>query len=103
MSFKLLIECSKDIDELHINFSDGTTTTVEKPKETASKKEFKEIKKPKITKEQYSSDNTDDTDDTDWGSYLGEKNVEKISPPSIPDIDIDREINVAGEMKNAEF
>ena len=50
--FKLVIECSKDIDNLSINFSDGTSVVTEsKPKETKEikepkVKEIKEIKKP---------------------------------------------------------
>lgn len=43
--FKLVIECSKDIDNLSINFSDGTSVVTEsKPKEP---KELKEPKEPK--------------------------------------------------------
>ena len=50
--FKLVIECSKDIDNLSINFSDGTSVVTEsKPNETKEikepkVKEIKEIKKP---------------------------------------------------------
>lgn len=60
MSFRLLVECSKDIDELHINFSDGTSSVVQKetkprksedPEESTSPKEPKESKEPKIHKE----------------------------------------------------
>ena len=41
--FELRITCSKDIDNLSINFSDGTSVVTEsKPKET------KEIKEPKV-------------------------------------------------------
>lgn len=36
--FKLSIECSKDISEIHINFSDGTSAVVENaPSETPEK------------------------------------------------------------------
>ena len=43
--FKLLIECSKDIDTLSINFSDGTSVVTEaKPKEIKENKELKETK-----------------------------------------------------------
>ncbi len=55
--FELHITCSKDIDNLSINFSDGTSVVTEsKPKETKEvkdskeskikEKEHKEIKKP---------------------------------------------------------
>ena len=42
MSFRLLIECSKDIDELHINFSDGTSSVVQKEPERKNS-ELKEL------------------------------------------------------------
>ena len=57
MSFRLLVECSKDIDELHINFSDGTSSVVQKEPER-KKSESRESSdvptkpsEPKIPKE----------------------------------------------------
>ena len=43
MSFYLNIESSKDIDELHINFSDGSSNIVTKPK--SNTKEPKQVRK----------------------------------------------------------
>ena len=47
MAFKLLIECSKDIDKLSIDFSDGTSSIIESPEppEVPKKSENKKIKK----------------------------------------------------------
>jgi len=50
MAFKLLIECSKDIDKLSIDFSDGTSSLIESPErpeppESPKKVETRERKK----------------------------------------------------------
>lgn len=42
--FKLLIECSKEISELNINFTDGTSVTSMKPTKKKSKKSKKRKK-----------------------------------------------------------
>lgn len=49
--FKLLIECSKDIDTLSINFSDGTSVVTESPPKLNTQSVQKEIKEPKEPKE----------------------------------------------------
>lgn len=43
--FKLSIECTKDISELHINFTDGTSAIVEQPDKPSSKNIPKALKK----------------------------------------------------------
>lgn len=40
--FKLVIECSKDIDEIHINFSDGTSVIKNTNSENSEHKECSE-------------------------------------------------------------
>jgi len=93
--FELSIKCSKDIDELHINFSDGTSTIVEKTSKSS---------RPSRPKSQKKKDKVSEIKDEDvnWDDYLGEINTEIINPPNIPDIP-QRDINVAKEMENAEF
>ena len=105
--FKLLIECSKDIDELHINFSDGTSTVVEKsdkknqkgsePVESVepvnskkSEKIIKDNKEPRKKLDSYL--------DTDVDYSISQEVVEK---PSIPDIE--RPPKVSDELQNFNF
>lgn len=93
--FKLLIECSKDIDELHINFSDGTSTVVEKPDKPKEIKEPKvqkidTIKEPRKKLEQYL--NTDEDFTTKH---------EIIEKPIIPDTN--RPPKVSDELQNLDF
>ena len=38
MSFELIIKCSQDIDNIHIDFSDGTSMVTSRPKITKEKK-----------------------------------------------------------------
>lgn len=98
MSFELHITCSKDIDELHINFSDGTSSVVskndndyQKPKEKQTEKytktkpkEEKEVRKP--------LDSYLDTSDE-----IHEINKEKIELPVIPD---KTTVKIASELQN---
>lgn len=91
MAFKLLIECSKDIDELHINFSDGTSSVVSKePKENKTEKiqkENKESKEPILPKRK----NLEEYLDTDTDFSINQEVIEKpviqdlIRPPKITD------------------
>lgn len=95
MAFELHISCSKDIDELHINFSDGTSSVVskndndyQKPKEKqqvkVKHKEEKEVRKP--------LDSYLDTSDE-----ICETNKEKIELPVIPD---KTTVKIASELQN---
>ena len=102
--FKLLIECSKDIDELHINFSDGTSTVVEKPDKKnqkgsepaepvdskKSEKVIKDNKEPRKKLDSYL--------DTDVDYSISQETIEK---PSIPDIE--RPPKVSDELQNFNF
>lgn len=89
MSFRLLIECTKDISELHINFSDGTSIV----KEAKSEKKISEKNdKPKKNNSQYL-----DTESEDSSSYKSEI----IEKPVISDKD--RPIKVATELQNLDI
>lgn len=53
MSFRLLIECSKEINELHINFADGTSSVVHKEPEEQKQQEKVEKTKAKEVKKEH--------------------------------------------------
>ena len=53
MAFKLLIECSKDIDKLNIDFSDGTSMVQYDESKTPKKESKEKSKNP--TKSQHQS------------------------------------------------
>ncbi len=92
--FKLVIECSKDIDNLSINFSDGTSVVTEsKPKELKEPKEQKpkEIKKT----ERKALDTYLDTED----DY--ELQQEVVQKPFIQEIE--RPAKVSDELQNLDL
>ena len=99
--FKLLIECSKDIQFLQINFSDGTSVVTSKePKENKTEKiqkENKEIKEPNepILPKRKNLEKYLDTD-TDFSI-----NQEVIEKPVIQDLI--RPPKVTDELQNLDF
>ena len=100
--FELHITCSKDIDNLSINFSDGTSVVTEsKPKETKEIKELKvkenkEIKEKEIKKtERKSLDTYLDTED----DY--EIQQEVLQKPFIHDVQ--RPAKVSDELQNLDI
>lgn len=100
--FKLNIECSKNIDELHINFSDGSSSVVN------SDKPAKKIKKSsptvhetnevgKVTNKPAHKDNNFLDLDADYGN-VSQKIVE------LPDVTKgERKTNVASELQNLDI
>ena len=98
MAFKLLIECSKDIDELNINFSDGTSSVVSKePKEPKGNREIKEpskSKEPILPKRK----NLEEYLDTDTDFSINQEVIEK---PVIQDLI--RPPKVTDELQNLDF
>lgn len=110
MGFELHITCSKDIDELHINFSDGTSSVVSKNdnenQNVKEKKENRETKnvqtypktKPKEDKE--SRRPLDTYLDTEDDSRDVQKKQEKIELPVIPD---KQSFKVADELQNLDI
>lgn len=98
--FKLVIECSKDIDNLSINFSDGTSVVTEsKQKEPNENKEpkIKEIKESKEIKkvQRKSLDTYLDTED----DY--EIQQEILQKPFIQDVQ--RPAKVSDELQNLDI
>ena len=96
MSFRLLIECSKNIDELHINFSDGTSSVVEKPDKPKVSKELEKVKEPKERKEPRKSLDTYLDTEEDYSIQQ-----EIIKKPEIAELN--RPAKVSDELQNLDF
>ena len=96
--FKLLIECSKDIQFLQINFSDGTSVVTSK--EPEKNKELKENKTEKIQKEPIlpKRKNLEEYLDTDTDFSINQEVIEK---PVIQDLI--RPPKVTDELQNLDF
>ena len=96
--FRLNIECSRDIDELHINFSDGTSVITTKPEKIKQEKEILQTneKSPAHQKVNRKQEKFLDTDND-----LSEVSQETVK---LPDITIpDRPVKVATELQNLDI
>lgn len=102
--FKLVIECSKDIDNLSINFSDGTSVVTEsKPKcekelKEPKVREDKEVKEPKTPKEPKERRKLDTYLDTEEDYDTQQAVVQK---PIIQDVQ--RPAKVSDELQNLDL
>lgn len=104
--FELNINCTKDIDELHINFSDGSVSAVTKSdasngKQVAKRKDSKRNQQtePEKQKERQTNKQQDDLLDLDgeWGN-ISQDVVE------LPEIKREeRPVKVADELQNFDF
>ncbi len=91
--FKLLIECSKDISELHINFTDGTSVVTEAPKKEIPEKIDKKPKIKETKSENVQQSVPQNKNENNYHNYLDidsfdnvqEKQSEVISRPEIPE------------------
>lgn len=83
--FELHITCSKDIDKLKIDFSDGTSVVTEK----------KHDKKPSKPREEKQSSDFDD-----FEAYTPKK--ESIKPIELPEI-VDRPVKIDNILNNFEI
>ena len=93
--FKLLIECSKDIQFLQINFSDGTSVVTSKePKEPKENKTERIQKEPILPKRK----NLEEYLDTDTDFSINQEVIEK---PVIQDLI--RPPKVTDELQNLDF
>lgn len=117
--FKLNIECSKDIDELHINFSDGTSAVVENnsdksdellPTTAKSPKSNKAqpVKSPRKPLPEYFEEPTEQTDaiDNRFGDLLEDvpESSSKFQAVKRPEISLNRnsdEVSVAPEANQS--
>jgi hypothetical protein len=106
--FKLNIECTRDIDELHINFSDGTSTIVDRNKNQETKgRDFQTGQTSEgftdsvhRTSKEVSSVERSETYldvDTDFGGI----SQDVIKPPEIERKDLG--VKVADELQNFDF
>lgn len=90
--FKLNIECTKDISELHINFTDGTSAVVEKPSTPVAKSP-----KPKVEKQERVDPRFRDFDEEPVQAVSNER----IKLPEIPEVK--RDVKVASELQNLDI
>lgn len=98
--FKLNIECTKDFDELHIIFSDGTNTVVTNGRKEINNnvKETVQNKKPQAKSLQRNKPSEDLLDtDAEWGGV----SQEVVQKPSIDDRQ--RPVKVAEELQNLDI
>lgn len=112
MAFKLLIECSKDIDKLSIDFSDGTSVIQESPDKPEIEK-HQDIKSstrtPRKSKKKESSENPDkpkmqNNQDTflDLDAYDDVPvQSDVVQKPVIEDRE--RDVKVAEELQNLDI
>lgn len=109
MSFRLLIECSKEISELHINFTDGTSVVkssdepsepkAEKPKRKPEKTEHLNKTKESVQSESVKDNNYHNYLDVDAFDEVKTKSAEIIKP-EIPD---KSGYKVAEELQNLDI
>ena len=112
--FKLNIECTKDISELHINFTDGTSAVVESGERTTdSTKSSTSSTTSTVKKESKGKrENRFDRYDRDYkvdpreSLYEYDENVPEVSKeivklPEIPEKN--RDVKVASELQNLDF
>ena len=95
MAFKLLIECTKDISNLHIDFTDGTSSVIHNepkpPNPTNSTKRPKEQKTEKATQHSQKEEFLD----CNYGNPIVSERLE------LPKIDLgERGVKVADELQN---
>lgn len=88
--FELHITCTKDIDKLKIDFSDGTSVVTEKPKEQKKTEKPKEQKKPK----------EEPNDFDNFEAYTPKKEV--VKPLELPEI-TDRPVKIDNILNNFEI
>ena len=115
MGFELHISCSKDIDELHINFSDGTSSIVgpdDKPKPptpSTPKPKKPKAEKPKAEKPTESEPvqqaerrpGSHRSEILDIDAEFGGVSQDVIRPPEIQMEE--RPVKVADELQNFDF
>lgn len=105
MSFELHITCSKDIDKLKIDFSDGTSVaTTSTPKEPKEPKKKTTKKSTQNNQEQPTNtpnipDNSSDFLDTEMDFSNTPREV--VEKPVIPDKE--RPTNIAKELQNLDI
>ena len=96
--FELHITCTKDIDKLSIDFSDGTSIIQEsKPKQDKQHKESKKCEK--CAEEHIDKDIL--LDDVELYNNKCKNRKEVVKPLELPDVE--RPVNVDDALQNLEF
>ena len=100
--FRLNIECTKDIDELHINFSDGTSAIVEKTdKHKTSNESYQNQTSQKNQKKQnHKKEQSIQDIDIDFSEECS-VSQEKVELPTINTEN--RPVKVADELQNLDI
>ena len=101
--FELHITCTKDIDKLSIDFSDGTSIIQESSLKPKQGKQAKQNNQHKESKE-YTEEHIDEDillDDIELYNNKCKNKKEVIKPLELPDID--RPVNVDNTLQNLEF
>jgi len=96
MAFRLLIECSKDIDSLKINFSDGTSVV----NETTSNQVKSELKNPTKRQNKPKQRKSELLEFDEQSNVVHDDAI--VALPVIADTN-DRTVNVAEELQNLDI
>lgn len=102
MSFELSIKCSKDFDELHIKFSDGTgvVTTKDGKSRTLTPKANNNAP-PKANKKSIHENTIRNEEFLDTDTDFAPVSQEKVK---LPEINLDnRPVKVADELQNLDI
>lgn len=100
--FKLLIECTKDISEISINFADGTSVVKSSEKPEPAKPD----KKPETTKPKKPNFSEARGELLDLGDSSTSSNISNVKPSQVikPEIaNHDRQVKVATELQNLDI
>lgn len=100
MSFELSIKCTKDISELHINFSDGSSSVTTKPVSNGPKKS-NDTEQPKEPLEKKRSPGSYKDQILDVDAEFGNVSQDVVALPEIERKD--RGVKVADELQNFDF
>lgn len=101
--FELHITCTKDIDRLKIDFSDGTTIVSENtPKQEKAKPKVEKKVEKKVDKKN-DLDYNNDNHNIDWSKYENANTNQKVVKPiDLPSIE-DRPIRIDPILQELDF
>lgn len=99
--FKLNIECSKDFEELHITFKDGTSISTGAEEPSEEKKEPRDSPEPARGSRKPLTHYLDT--DSEFGGIPESAQNEVVRPPDIPERDRGGNPNVAEELQNMDI
>jgi len=102
MSFRLLIECSKDIDSLKINFSDGTSVINQSNHVNPETEHNTVANASNAANETEHSHVSRHEELLDFNDYDEREKEEVIELPNIDDTS-NREVKVAEELQNLDI